>query len=72
MVKVVDRFLLFIYSLIILAGSAIAVSIGFRIIPAKEVSYFLRDLYSETSYAATAIVVGFVIMLISIRLFTYR
>lgn len=69
MVKVVDRFLLFIYSLIVLVVSAIAVCIGFQIIPAKEVSYFLRDVYSETSYAVTTIVVGLVVMLISIRLF---
>ncbi|MFC0214207.1 alkaline shock response membrane anchor protein AmaP [Paenibacillus chartarius] len=67
MVKILDRFLLFIYTLITLAASAVLLVVTFAWIPEEDTAGWLRRLYHDLPTAYTSIVLCALMMLISIR-----
>ncbi|MGE6229268.1 alkaline shock response membrane anchor protein AmaP [Paenibacillus sp. GbtcB18] len=71
MVKLLDRLLLFLFSLAIMFLSAIAVLAVFQLIPMRATDYFLQDVFDSgfTVSKAWVIGAGIVIFLISIRFF---
>lgn len=68
MAKIVDRLLITIYSLAVLAASCCALAAAFGLIPFADASGFLQAVYDEP-YTAGVWIAGFIIaLLISIRL----
>ncbi|MFF2482055.1 alkaline shock response membrane anchor protein AmaP [Paenibacillus sp. NPDC058071] len=69
MIRIVDKLLLFIYSIAIGALSVFIASIGFKWIPLKGLNDMASQLYSSQPIQITAIVVGILLFLISLRFF---
>lgn len=70
MIKIVDRLLLFIYSLIIGALSVVIVALGARWIPQATTNLWVRELYSGKLWLmVTIIAVAVILLLISLRFF---
>ncbi|MFS0722756.1 alkaline shock response membrane anchor protein AmaP [Paenibacillus sp. 1P07SE] len=70
MIKIVDRLLLFIYSLIIGSLSVIILALGARWIPQSVTNAWVRELYgSQIWLPATLIASSLVVFLISLRFF---
>ncbi|TCZ77456.1 alkaline shock response membrane anchor protein AmaP [Paenibacillus albiflavus] len=66
--KILDRFLLFIYSLVILIGSIIGLTVAFAWLPKDGVHKFIEDVYHDPFTAYLAIAILAVLALISLRL----
>nr|WP_275983783.1 alkaline shock response membrane anchor protein AmaP [Paenibacillus hamazuiensis] len=64
-----DRLLLFLYTLAVLVGSALALAAAFAWIPYEDAGRFLRDVYYDQKIAFTFIPCMIVLFLISIRFF---
>lgn len=69
MIRVVDKLLLFLYSIIIAVISAVAVSIGFKWISANLAIDVIDRLYSSSTILLIVAIVGIVMFLISLRFF---
>lgn len=69
MVKVLDRLLLFIYTLAIIVISCAALAGAFGWISAEKTADFLHNVYYEKRVAYVFIVCAIVILLISLRFF---
>ncbi|MFC4777465.1 alkaline shock response membrane anchor protein AmaP [Paenibacillus sp. GCM10023252] len=67
MIRVVDKLLLFFYSILIGIASVVAVSIGFAWIPRGVAGDALKRIYQNESYQLTAIVLGIVLFIVSLR-----
>lgn len=67
MVKILDRLLLFVFTLITLIASAVLLVATFAWIPEQQAAAAVRQLYHDLPTAYTSIVFGFVVLLISIR-----
>ncbi|MCD1260686.1 alkaline shock response membrane anchor protein AmaP [Paenibacillus athensensis] len=67
MIKIVDRFLLLIYSLIVFAASIVVLFATFGWIDKSDADSVLSDLYTDDRVAVTAIIIAAVILLISVR-----
>lgn len=66
-VKIVDRLLLFLYSVLILLVSAVGLFVSSSWIPISNSREFLNDLYFDKFTAYTTIIVSIAVLLISIR-----
>ncbi|MVP00155.1 alkaline shock response membrane anchor protein AmaP [Paenibacillus lutrae] len=71
MVKILDRLLLFLYSLVILLISAIAVLAAFQLIPVRTTEYYLGYVFDRgfTWEKVAVITGGILIFLLSLRFF---
>lgn len=68
-VKVLDRLLLFIYTLAVIIGCCVALSAAFGWIAIQDAMRFLQNVYYEENVAFAFIPAVIVILLISIRFF---
>lgn len=69
MIKVLDRLLLFLYTLIAGVGVVFFLVAAFGWVPISTSQRFLNDLYFEGSTAYPAIAVGLFVLLVSCRFF---
>src|SRR5690606_42081027 len=69
LISVVDKLLLFLYSIIIAVISVAAVCIGFEWITGAMAIDAIDKLYSNGSLQLTIIIIGIVLFLISLRFF---
>ncbi|NIK77466.1 putative alkaline shock family protein YloU [Paenibacillus castaneae] len=69
MIKVVDKLLLFLYSIVILCLSVCMLSIGFGWINKSMMDDVVRELYRLDSIQITFAVVGVILFIISLRFF---
>lgn len=69
MIRVVDKLLLFLYSIIIAIISVVAVSVGFKWITGSLAIDAIDRLYSSNQLLLTVAIVGIVMFLISLRFF---
>ncbi|GIP37606.1 hypothetical protein J31TS4_08860 [Paenibacillus sp. J31TS4] len=69
MAKIIDRFLIFLFSLFAIGASAVLLVAAFNWIPEKETNAFVARVYHENVPAAAFIVTMVVVLLIAIRLF---
>lgn len=69
MAKIIDRLLLFLFSLAILITACIMLAAAFNWIPLEVAHRFIEDVYTDTHTAIAFISVCSVMLLISIRLF---
>lgn len=67
MIKVVDKLLLFLYSIVIGILSVVMICVGFRWISSELVEDFFTELYSEESFLITVGVIGIILFLVSLR-----
>jgi uncharacterized alkaline shock family protein YloU len=66
-VKILDRLLLFVYTIVILVASAIVLVATFAWIPENKAAAFVGRLYHDLPTAYTSIAVSAVVLLLSIR-----
>lgn len=66
--KIIDRFLLFIFSLVIIVISAIGLTVSFAWVPKEKVHNFIEDVYHDAFTAYVMIAICAIILLIAIRL----
>ncbi|WP_020616787.1 alkaline shock response membrane anchor protein AmaP [Paenibacillus daejeonensis] len=70
MIKIMDRLLLFFYSLIVGALSVIILALGARWIPQSVTNMWVRELYGNQVWLpATLIAISLIVFLISLRFF---
>lgn len=69
MIRVVDKLLLFIYSIVTGAIAVVLACLGFRWIPESGVAEATGDFYELEALQITFMVVGIVLFLISLRFF---
>ncbi|MFX3633596.1 MAG: alkaline shock response membrane anchor protein AmaP [Candidatus Pristimantibacillus sp.] len=69
MIRIVDKLLLFIYSIMIGAISIFIACIGFKWISRGDLFEWIDELYQTPSIQITLIVIGLLLFLISIRFF---
>lgn len=67
MVKILDRFLLFIFSLVVLIVSAIALTVAFAWVPKNSVLSFVENVYHDKATAYITMAIAAIILLIAIR-----
>ncbi|URN94257.1 MAG: alkaline shock response membrane anchor protein AmaP [Candidatus Pristimantibacillus lignocellulolyticus] len=69
MIRVVDKLLLFLYSIVIGIISVVFVSVGFAWINESLSIEFIETLYTNNNYLIALAIVGIVLFLISLRFF---
>lgn len=69
MAKIIDRLLLFIFSLFIIVAASVMLIATFNAIPMETTKKFVEQVYTEYPTAAAVIATLVVVILISIRLF---
>lgn len=69
MIRIIDKLLLFFYSIIIGAISIFIACVGFKWIPKGNFNDMIDELYRTQSIQITVIVVGLVLFVISLRFF---
>ncbi|MUT66751.1 alkaline shock response membrane anchor protein AmaP [Paenibacillus sp. NEAU-GSW1] len=69
MIRIVDKLLLFLYSLVVGALSVFIACIGFRWISLSDINELADELYATSSFQITFIVIGIVLFLMSLRFF---
>lgn len=69
LIRVVDKLLLFLYSIVIAIISVVAICIGFQWISADVSIDAIDRLYSSSTIQLTVAIVGIVLLLISLRFF---
>ncbi|MNZ89565.1 hypothetical protein D3C78_1084950 [compost metagenome] len=69
MVKVVDKLLLFLYSIVIGCLSIFMIAVGFELISKDLMNDLVIDLYQLDSIQITLIIIGFILLAISLRFF---
>jgi uncharacterized alkaline shock family protein YloU len=67
--KILDRFLLFIFSLVILLVSVTGLTIAFAWVPKEKVHNFIEDVYHDPFTAYLTIAICALLALIAVRLF---
>lgn len=69
MIKVLDRLLLFLYTLIIGISVVFFLVASFGLVPIETSGNFLRNLYYEGSTAYPAIAIGLFVLVVTLRFF---
>lgn len=67
--KIIDRLLLFLFTVAVIAGVCCLLLAAFGLIPFESMSKFMNDVYFEVGTAVPFIVVCVVVLLIGVRLF---
>ncbi|MFD2611880.1 alkaline shock response membrane anchor protein AmaP [Paenibacillus gansuensis] len=68
MVKIMDRLLLFIFSLAVIAASFIAALVGLRVFPLNDVSRFIDDIYEWPVLSIIIVAASAIILLMGLRM----
>jgi len=68
-VKIADRFLLFVYSLFLFFVSLIGLGVVFAWVPEAAALHYIQALYRDPAFAYTALTVLVLVALISVRMF---
>jgi uncharacterized alkaline shock family protein YloU len=66
-VKILDRLLLFIYTLITLIASVVLLAAAFAWVPEERATSAVQQLYHDMPTAYTAIAIGLLVLVISLR-----
>lgn len=69
MAKIIDRFLLFLFSLAILVAACVMLLAAFNVIPFDTTRQFIQQVYTDNVTAAATITSLILVVLISLRLF---
>lgn len=69
MIRVVDKLLLFLYSIVIGVISVVMIGVGFNWISRDIAGDFISELYAEDAFAIAIGIIGIVLFLISLRFF---
>lgn len=69
MAKIIDRLLLFIFSLAVIVAACAMLAAAFNWIPLEETQVFAERIYTETGPAVAFIAICAVLLLIALRLF---
>ncbi|NIK67608.1 MULTISPECIES: alkaline shock response membrane anchor protein AmaP [unclassified Paenibacillus] len=69
MIRIIDKLFLFIYSIVIGVISVFIACIGFEWIREDDLNNMVSELYGNDSFLITAIVVGLVLLVLSLRFF---
>ncbi|RIX53397.1 alkaline shock response membrane anchor protein AmaP [Paenibacillus nanensis] len=69
MIRVVDKLLLFLYSIVIGVISVVMIGVGFHWISRDIAGDFIMELYAEDAFSIAVGIIGVVLFLISLRFF---
>lgn len=67
MAKVLDKLLLFIFSIVVLLASFVLLIAAFGLIPLNDAQNFVHDVYNEINVAVPFIIVTAVVLLLAVR-----